>query len=302
MDARAIRPAICESGPRSGLHHCLSRRRTASCGDGGSVSYYEEFVEALSPEISRCYKQLRQTQKEPALDSVRQAPDAEREQKRVQRQTHKAERFDLLKALISQGVSPKEVASQLGIPERTVSHWRGRKGCPVHRPEPKERTERLKRFEHAKTLRSQGMISQEIAQHLGVAVRTVQYWLARESAPHSQPRRNPPGLFDAFVPYVFSRFSQGCRDIQLISTEIQQQGYRGSIRTRYRFVHSLREPSLSLPTPSVFDQTSVHKATWLIARPDEHLEADERTDLRVLCEACSDLAALHTLAFHQSCV
>jgi transposase len=53
---------------------------------------------------------------------------------------------------------------------------------------------------------------------------------------------------------------------------------------------------LSLPTPSVFDQISVHKATWLIARPDEHLEADERTDLRVLCEACSDLAALHTLA------
>lgn len=256
----------------------------------------KNFVEALSPEISRCYKQLRQTQKEPALDSVRQAPDAEREQKRVQRQAHKAERFEQVKALISQGVSPKEVASQLGIPERTVYHWRGREDCPVHRPEPKERTERLKRFEQAKTLRSQGMTPQEIAQHLGVAVRTVQYWLARESAPHSQPRRKPPSLFDAFVPSVFSRFSQGCRDIPLIYTEIQQQGYRGSIRTLYRFMHSRRVPSLSLPTPSVFDQISVHKATWLIARPDEHLEADERTDLRVLCEACSDLAALHTLA------
>ena len=34
-----------------------------------------------------------------------QAPDAEREQKRVQRQVHKSERFEQVKALLSQGVS-----------------------------------------------------------------------------------------------------------------------------------------------------------------------------------------------------
>lgn len=256
----------------------------------------KNFVEALSPEISRCYKHLRQTQMVPTLDSMGQAPDTEREQKRVQRQAHQSKRFEQVKALLSQGGSPKEIASQLGIPERTVSRWRGQEDCPAHQPEPKERTERLRRFEQAKTLRSQGMTHQEIAQHLEVAVRTVQYWLARESCPHSQPRRKPPSLFDPFVPYVLSRLSQGCRAIQLIYAEIQQQGYRGSIRTLYRFVHSWREPSPSLPTPSVFDQISVRKATWLIARPYEHLKADERSNLRVICEACSDLAALHILA------
>jgi transposase len=79
----------------------------------------KNFVEALEPEVSRCYRHLRQTHlplPAPALptpDEWRQAPDADVVRKRRARQPSKQERFEQAKDLFSQGVSLKEIASQL---------------------------------------------------------------------------------------------------------------------------------------------------------------------------------------------
>ena len=58
---------------------------------------------------------------------------------------------------------------------------------------------------------------------------------------------------------------------------------------------ALRQESVSLPASSVLDRVSVQKAIWLLARPDEKLKANERTDLQELCQASQELAALHAL-------
>lgn len=145
-------------------------------------------------------------------------------------------------------------------------------------------------------MRLRGLSQKEIAGRLAIGVRTVQRGLGRDDGETSQPRRKRRSIFDPYAPYVLSRWQQGCRDIELIFQEIQDQGFKGSIRTVYRFVKSLRQRSLPLPTPSALDRVSVQKAIWLIARPYEKLKADERTDLQALCQASQELAALHTLA------
>ena len=58
----------------------------------------------------------------------------------------------------------------------------------------------------------------------------------------------------------------------------------------------LRQEAVPLPAPGVADRVSVQKAIWLLARPYEKLKVEERSDLQEICEVCSELAALHTLA------
>ncbi len=261
----------------------------------------KNLVEAIEPEVSRCYKQLRQAQLPlpspdlPQADEWRQAPDADAERKRLARLANKQEQFEQVKDLGSRGLSPKEIAQRLGMSVRTVYRWQGREVCPASQPRRKRLANKQEQFEQVKDLRLRGFSQKEIAQRLRIGVRTVQRWQGREVCPSSQPRRKRRSIFDPYAPYVLSRWQQGCRDIQLIFQEIQDQGFKGSIRTVYRFVKSLRLQSLPLPAPSVLDRVSIQKAIWLIARPYEKLKADERTDLQELCQASQELSTLHTL-------
>lgn len=208
----------------------------------------KNLVEAIEPEVSRCFKYLRQAQLPlptpslPKADEWRQAPDADAERKRLARLADKQERFEQVNALLSHGLSPKAIARRLAMPVRTVYRWQG-----------------------------------------------------RETYPASQPRRKRRSIFNPYAPYVLSRWQQGCRDVSLLWQEIQDQGYKGSLHTVYRFVKALRQESVSLPAPSVLDRVSVQKVVWLITRPYEKLKAHERTDLAELCQVSQELAALYTL-------
>jgi transposase/DNA-binding CsgD family transcriptional regulator len=261
----------------------------------------KNLVEAIEPEVSRCYKHLRQAQlplPPPALPKAgewRQVPDADGVRKQRAGQASKQERFEQAKDLFSHGFSVKEIAGQLAMSVRTVYRWLDREDCPAHQPEPKEQTERLERFEQAKAFRLQGLSQKEIAGRLAIGVRTVQRWQARETCPYSQPRRKRRSIFDPYAAYVLSRWQQGERSVSLLWQEIQSQGFSGSIETLYRFVRALRQDSASLPAPGVADRVSVQKAIWLLARPYEKLKANERTDLAELCQASQELAALYSL-------
>ncbi len=151
------------------------------------------------------------------------------------------------------------------------------------------------RFEQVKAFLSDGLSPKEIAQRLAMPVRTVQRWLRQPNGATSQPRRKSRSIFDPYAPYVLSRWQQGCRDSGLIFQEIQEQGFKGSIRTVYRFIRTLRQGPVELPAPSVLDRVSVQEALWLIVRPFDGLKTDERTNLQELCQASSPLSTLHTL-------
>jgi transposase len=261
----------------------------------------KNLVEAIEPEVSRCYKDLRQAQLPlptpslPKADEWRPAPDADAERKRLARLADKQERFVQVKDLLSSGLSPKEIAQRLAMPVRTVYRWQGREVCPAYQPQRKQQTDRQERFEQAKALRLRGLSQKDIAGRLAIGVRTVQRWQGRETYPASQPRRKRRSIFDPYAPYVLSRWQQGERSVSLLWQEIQDQGFKGSLHTVYRFVKALRQESVSLPAPSVLDRVSVQKAIWLLARPYEKLKTNERTDLQELCQASQELAALYTV-------
>lgn len=182
------------------------------------------------------------------------------------------------------------------MPVRKVYRWQEREICPAGGSQRASRSDKHHRFKQIKELQLRGLSQKEIAEWLAIGVRTVQRWQKREEHTTSQPRRKRRSAFDPYASYVLSQWQQGNRDIGLLFQEIQNQGFKGSIRVAYRFVKSLRQQSLPLPAPSVLDRISVQKAIWLIARSYEKMKADERTNLQELCQASQELSDLHTLA------
>jgi transposase len=261
----------------------------------------KNLVEAVEKEVSRCYKRLRQAQPPlptpdlPQADKWRPTPDADVERKRLAHLVDKQDQFEQVKDLLSRGLSPKEIAQQLPIPVRTIYRWQERETCPAHQPPRERRTDKQEQLEHIKALQLHGLSQKEIAGRLGIGVRTVQRSLGRKESEAPSPRRKRQSIFDPYAPYVLTRWQQGCRDIPLLWQEIQDQGFKGSIRTMYRFVKTLYQASVPLPAPGVTDRVSIQKAIWLIARPYENLKEVERADLQELCQASPELAALHTL-------
>ncbi len=274
----------------------------------------QNFVKAVEAEVERCYKHIHQAHVAltsldlPDLDVRLQTPDGGGADQHQERSVNKQEQFEQVKDLLAHGVSAAEIANQLAIPIRRVYRWKAREECPAADLEPTGRTDHQERFEQAKALRLRGCSYKHIAERLAVGVRTVQRWMARESGPYCQPRRKRQSIFDPYAPYVLSRWQQGERSIDLIWSEIHQQGFKGSKRTLYRFVRSLRQGAQELrivgnntaraplPASRTTDRISVQKAIWLLVRPYENLKTDERKDLQDLCEMAADLSTLHILA------
>jgi len=195
----------------------------------------KNFVEAIEKEVSRCYKHLRQTQvlpsppDLPAPDEWRQAPEADAERKRLARLADKQERYTQVKDLLSRGLSPKEIAQQLVMPVRTVYRWQERESCPAHQSQRPKRPDKQERYEQIKAVRLHGLSQKEIAQRLGIGVRTVQRWQKLEPAQVNAPRSTRRSIFDPYAAYVLSRGPQGERFVSLLWQEIRSQGFQGSL-------------------------------------------------------------------------
>ena len=182
------------------------------------------------------------------------------------------------------------------MPVRRVYRWRECERCPAHQSPRPPRIDKQERYEQIKALRLHGLSQKEIAQRLGIGVRTVQRWQKLEPAQVNAPRSTRRSIFDPYAAYVLSRGPQAERSVPLLWQEIRSQGFQGSLQTMYRFVRTLYQQAVSLPAPGVIDRVSVQQAIWLLVRVSSDLDAKEREDLQELCQASSELAALHTLA------
>jgi len=155
----------------------------------------KNLVEAIEPEVSRCYKQLRQAQLPlptsdlPTPDEWRQAPEADAERKRLARLADKQARYTQVKDLLSRGLSAREIAQQLAMSVRTVYRWQEREGCPAYQSPRPKRPDKQERYEQINELRRLGLSQQEIAQRLAIGVRTVQRWQGLETSQVNPPRR-----------------------------------------------------------------------------------------------------------------
>ena len=76
---------------------------------------------------------------------------------------------------------------------------------------------------------------------------------------------------------------------------MKEKGYRGTDRQVYRFLQTLKKEKVELPELPVLSRVSVREAVWLLARPFDDLEADERADFEALCQSSTELTTLRLL-------
>jgi transposase len=215
-----------------------------------------------------------------------------------------ADRFHLYKNLV-EAIEPtvtrcyKEIRKELPpFPSPRVpkaKEWRPAPD-PAHEHQHQSRlAKNQERFDSMIELQKLGVPQGEVARRLAVTTRTVQIWNKQGACPGHKRRRKRRSLFDPYAVYVLKRWREGCKKGSQLYLEMKEKGYRGTDRQVYRFLKTLKQEPVELPALPVLSRVSVREALWLIARPFDDLEPDERADLEELCQASTPLAILHML-------
>ncbi len=164
--------------------------------------------------------------------------------------------------------------------------------------------ERIARYEQIMALQEQGMKSIEIADHMGMAPRTVREWLDRGDIPYSGSRKPRTRLIDPYKTYLLERWQQGCHQGVQLERELRTKGYKGSPRAIYRYLETLDALSFSARksgSPSTTKPLNplltllAPQATWLFFRKLEDLKEEERENLRQLRQMSPHLETAYQL-------
>ena len=90
-----------------------------------------------------------------------------------------------------------------------VQNWKPAPDLCPERERMARRAERYDRYQQVIELHAHGLGSTEIAQRVGMSVRTIGRWLKEESFPEAQRRRKRRSSFDPYAPYVSKRWEEG---------------------------------------------------------------------------------------------
>jgi transposase len=94
----------------------------------------------------------------------------------------------------------------------SYSSWANRK---ARRRRRERRDARLEQYQSATSLKERGMTTRDIAEEVGVGVRTLYRWFAAGSFPERQPRRDKgPRLPGRVGEHLIRRWNEGCHNVQ----------------------------------------------------------------------------------------
>jgi transposase len=106
---------------------------------------------------------------------------------------------------------------------------------------------------------------------------------------------NRDSKLDPFKPCINQRWNQGITDATVLHTQLQAQGWTGSVQAVRRYVRPFRaRPAAPPPAPAVPKSRQITR--WLLSRPD-HLDPSEQAELNDIRARCPHL---NTLARHVS--
>ena len=152
------------------------------------------------------------------------------------------------------------------------------------------------RDQHAavQTLAARGLGLRAIARELGVDRKTVRRFAHAATGDEAVARAiSRPTVLDRYQPHLHRRWNQGCRDAAILHAEITALGYRGSLRTVYRYLQPLRAGTAPAAlTPSALKIGEV--TSWLLRRPED-LNLRQQ---QLLADVRSHCAQLDRLAGH----
>jgi DNA-binding CsgD family transcriptional regulator len=164
---------------------------------------------------------------------------------------------------------------------------------------------RLARQEEVMALHRQGVTLSEMARRLHLTRPTVRKLVRAEVCPEPAARAH---ILSPYEPYLWQRWTQGCRNACVLWQEIRAQGFRGSYphvrhavrgwRTepapRGRAAHMQIAPP---PTPApTLHRFSARQTTWLLLRPADTLAPAERAFVAQLLAMSPDARLLQARA------
>jgi transposase len=167
-------------------------------------------------------------------------------------------------------------------------------------PAPESRLEARMRDQHAavQVLAARGMGLRAIARELGVDRKTVRRFAHATTGDEAVARAiSRPTVLDRYQPHLHRRWAEGCHDTAALYAEITAQGYRGSLRTIYRYLQPLRSgtdpAALTPPVLKIGEVTS-----WLLRRTEDLNPRQQQllADVRGHC-AQLDRLAEHVTGF-----
>jgi hypothetical protein len=184
------------------------------------------------------------------------------------------------------------------------------------------RAKREAAFKEVRELHQQGLSIRTIAHSLGLSRQRVRRYLQVESLPETRPRLRSrvKSKLDPFVPYVLKRWNEGEFNGTQLYREIRDQGYigsrplvglliadlrrllpppEGSPRTWMRTGTPIAYPTVSTPRPPVRTppkrQLTPQEVSWMYMLPSQQLTERQRSQLREVCQAASDLHLAYEL-------
>ncbi len=152
------------------------------------------------------------------------------------------------------------------------------------------------RTRHAEVhvLLAKGWLPGQIASALHLDPKTVRKYTLAATADElisTAPRLSQ--LLEPYKPHLRRRTAEGCISTQTLLAEIREQGFRGSERTLRRWLIRLREHIDEPEQPKAIKPRDL--VAWIM-RPQDDLSADERLDLKRVCDGNPELAATCDLA------
>jgi transposase len=163
-------------------------------------------------------------------------------------------------------------------------------------------TQRQQRFRDVLSHHAEGWNYSQIARTLHINFRTVKrYILSGELPKRGAPLRRLSSSVTPYMTYLERRWQEGCQNKTQLWQEIQAQGYAGSRSSIYRALKGFRaergpwaaSPKVSRPKRRAL---SPRQGMWLLARPKEELDEQERAARSVLESVHADIAAATSLA------
>jgi transposase len=163
-------------------------------------------------------------------------------------------------------------------------------------PAAESRLEARMRDQHAvvQALAARGLGLRAIARELGVDRKTARRFAHAATSDEAIARAiSRPTVLDRYQPHLHRRWTEGCHDAAVLHAEITALGYRGSLRTVYRYLQPLRADTASAAlTPSALKIGEV--TSWLLRRPEDLHPRQQQ----LLAEVRGHCAQLDRLAGH----
>jgi transposase len=167
-------------------------------------------------------------------------------------------------------------------------------------PAAESRLEARMRDQHAEVqaLAARGLGLRAIARELGVDRKTARRFAYAATGDEAVARAiSRATVLDRYQPHLHRRWNEGCHDTAILHAEITALGYRGSLRTIYRYLQPLRSGTAPAAlTPSALKIGEV--TSWLLRRADDLGPRQQQllADLRGHC-AQLDRLAEHVTSF-----